>query len=317
MRKGRLLISGMLGFWLWLAGMPANHDTAGGWLAGGLPRAHAADLGGNLDVNTTLNENSIVSSVLTFADGVELTVSSGYKLTVNARLASNPAAARLINNGTTINTVSNPTNMNIDNYGNFTTSGWFNYAPSAGSEHPQFNNYSGATITNDASFDLRASGVLENYGTLTNNYDFWVQGTLNNRSGGKIENNMSTRYLDISGTLNNDYGGTITNNGNIRTGTLNNGGTFINNAGGIIENWGQGFNNQAGGLLVNNGTLNNIGNSNSDSAGIVNNSGTLQNNGRIMINAEFSMSAGEVRSVLNNYGPAPPSTTTASSTTAR
>jgi hypothetical protein len=97
----------MVGFWLWLAGLPVSHDTVCEWLAGEPPRAQAAEIGGTITTDTTIDSATTVNP--------DLTVNSDVTLTGVA-----PNTNTLYNNGSILNLASFYTNLNLVNNGNFT-----------------------------------------------------------------------------------------------------------------------------------------------------------------------------------------------------
>lgn len=293
MRKAKFFISGILAFWLWLFG---EH-----------PRTHAYDIVGS-NISGTVDADATLNDVLDV--NPSLTVNPGVTLTLKARLqAAVPATNILTNNGTILSIAGNYTNLNIVNNGYFwngtSTTGAHVSVGQNNADPTVFTNNSGATLTNvKGIWEVRDSAIMNNYGRVTNNSNFDVSGTMNNYSGGIIINNQSAYSFSVSGTLNNYSGGAISNNGSLYLyNTLNNSGTLTNNNGATITNQSVvGFNNQAGGLLVNNGTLNiTTPNHTLGIAAVLNNYGTLENNGLIANNGSQLMS-GVNQSILNNYG---------------
>jgi hypothetical protein len=183
---------------------------------------------------------------------------------------------------------------------------------------PFYNNL-GGYITNNSTiqnyYDFYNLGIIDSYGTFSNNHAYLDNsGTFNNGLGGYIDNEGATTNT-LTGTFNNqgyidsdvfwnygytDNSGTIDNYGHLfNWGTFDNSGNVINGA--LTKNWGT-FNNQGtingsgaivnelGGLTINDGIINNelwnygtIINNNiirsdlfSDNYGTIINSGTFE-----------------------------------------
>jgi fibronectin-binding autotransporter adhesin len=151
------------------------------------------------------------------------------------------------------------------------------------------------------------SGTLTNSGTLNNNglgeLTIDYQGTLDNNSGGILNNNGAgipgtDRGLTVRGTLRNNSGGLLNNNGKLRlggttsvtydlfrtrtgdfSGTIENTGTLTNSS--IMDLYFAStlHNNSAGSVVNNSGaflTLRNSARINNNSGGTVNNNGSLR-----------------------------------------
>ncbi len=187
-----------------------------------------------------------------------------------------------------------------------------------------FVNNSGATVdavTNAGTTSNAGTvGSLTNTaGTFTNNTGGTITGTTT-VSGGTVTNNFVITDADVAAvaTFVNNSGatagairnsGTVTNAGTIAS-VQNDGGTFTNNAGGIVT----GSTNVIGGSVTNNATLNdvNVGaagtftNASGATAGAVTNAGTASNAGTI---ASLTNTAG---TFTNNAGGTVTGTTTVS-----
>ena len=121
----------------------------------------------------------------------------------------------------------------------------YNGDPSAGS---QYNNLGSIDI--DGTWDNEwflwnlPSGTFNINGEFSNNALFTSVGTINNNSGGTLNNTYSDigglplwGVLNISGTLNNNLGATLNNDGDFASAaTVNNAGTLISSATGSIYN---------------------------------------------------------------------------------
>jgi len=152
---------------------------------------------------------------------------------------------------------------------------------------------------------LTINGTLTNNGTITNIGYIINSGTINNLSGGTINNNNSGVIRNLSfvinygtitnnsfgqitniGTITNNSGGTITNNN-----TLNNYGTITNNSGGTIAN---------NSFMSNLGTTTNFGTINNLNA--IRNYGTITNNSGGTINSSDSIVNFSGGTITNNSG---------------
>lgn len=225
-------------------------------------------------------------------------LSSQGALTNNASYFSNAygfeTSARLTNNKSFSNTgslhiVSATGAASLDNLGTLTNNGQIQ------ADAP-VNNMAGARLINNGTFEGRAIAV-NNSGSLVNNGSFRLLfGRLTNNVGATLDNRGDFKALVSSnisnqGTLRNRSGATMNTSG------VNNTGTIINDAGGLITA-GDRFNNASGGMLINHGTITTIDSlfvlaqgSNYDFTG-----GTFINSralGRMVLNRDFAF--GEAR----------------------
>jgi hypothetical protein len=293
MRKTRLFISGMVGFWLWLAGLPTSHDTAGQWLAGELPRAHAHVISGN-EISGTVDADFTVYGFLYV--NPSLTVDPGAKLTLAAGASLQPTVAgvtTLTNNGTVETYNNTASGLSVVNNGTFNILGAGYTTGGLGI----FTNTSTGTVTIDAAmnpFHLENTGIITNNnylaignagqvsnnnsgGVIINNSNMVINTSLNNNSQGRVIDGQTVYGLTNYGTLN-FFGGILTNSG-----------TIMNAAGGTFTS-ARIFNNEAGGLLINNGTMIS---SNANNYKEITNRGTIENRGT------FTTMGG---TTLDNYG---------------
>ncbi|MDT8903998.1 autotransporter outer membrane beta-barrel domain-containing protein [Anaeroselena agilis] len=319
MRKTRLLATGMLGFWLWLAGLPANHDTAGQWLAGRLSPARAADVSGEVTAGATLTGDNVVGTSLTvnaelYTGSGTLTVNAGATLTNNNILwnwDTSNVYGTLINNGTIVNndtgvlspgggklgriTGGNLTNNNtiinysdigsaggtLTNNGTIANLGAGNMAFHHGTNRGRITSDSGGSLT---LYDTanESGGTITGYGSLRIY-------TSTNKSGGTITGYGSI-VIEAS---TNDAGAAIDNYGTGVTINLVNSGTVTNYAGGTLD-MARSTENNAGGKIVNHGTLTNT----QYTAGLkMTNNGILENSGFFQNTYTLGL-----RAVLDNNG---------------
>ena len=324
MRKGRLIISGMLGFWLWLAGMPINHDTAGQALGGLLPRAHAADVSGTNSSETSLTGDNTVNTALInnaplyTGDGT-LTINAGATLTnssnkfeiqtKNAVWPNNQG--KLINYGTLENLAGAMIYLGgyenygiLYNYGDLepgarsvnygtivTKDGSLTYF---GSTNYLYTNYfindRTGTITIESGSKgflgyITNSGRIENYADGINFYGS------TNTAGGVIIN-YGKFWSAVTNT--NEAGGIIDNYGTWEVFSINNSGAFTNHTGASVSLRGTTYN-QAGGTIVNQAGATFLGFSDSAGfyyAGLINEAGGLVQNYGTM----------ELSGPVTNYG---------------
>ncbi len=240
-------------------------------------------------------------------------LSSQGALTNNASYFSNAYGfdtyARLTNNKSFTNTGSlhimgATAAVSLDNIGTLTNNGQIR-------ADAVVNNMAGAKLTNNGTFEGYFAPV-NNSGSLINNGSFrLVSATLINNAGATLDNRADFQAqvnasINNKGTLRNRNGATLSTSG------VNNTGTIINEAGGLIKA-GSGFNNASGSTLINRGTITTADSvftlaqgSNYDFTG-----GTFINSsalGRVVLNRDFAFGeakAGVVKleygSVLRNY----------------
>ena len=183
-------------------------------------------------------------------------------------------------NGTMFDSPFNPggTNGNLENYGTLN----INSGGTLHAEEGKWYNYGTLNINTGGTLDMFESTLtnygllnnivtINNYGILNHNYD-----TLNNTSGGTLNNNGGTLNIEI-GTYHKNDGATLLNNG------------VLNNKNGGTLNIG------SGGTLTNHGVLNN----DAGSTMITNTGGNFTNYGSVAIQGPFALTN---LAVVDNYG---------------
>jgi len=183
-------------------------------------------------------------------------------------------------------------------------------------------NNAGGTIRNFDTFNID-SGTLNNSGDFNNNSGgkLSIDGTIDNKAGGKINNNLGGTITLTLGEIKNSAG--IINNSDkikIPGGKISNGATFNNNAGSTIliedgfivnENGGT-FNNNPSATIDNGpfdgeitnkvgGTFNNHGILNNDSSDVFND-GTWKNTGKLINKDGVFNTLIENTGILDNLG---------------
>ena len=244
------------------------------------------------DIATQSGNNWTLIQNTTILKCQTLTIPYGETLTINS-------GQTLINKGTIVNfgTITNSGTLKIEgSLNNFGTIDNSNLITTEGGISGIISNNAGGIITNRKHFYIQNKGTLNNSGTINNNTaslsDLKIVGTLNNF--GTITNYASADFTtdnDISGIINNNAGGIITNNGIFFIRGVN---TLNNSA--TFNNSG---NLKIDGTLNNSGTIDNSGTITNDTltTGIINNSGTIDNSGNIKIYGTLNNSA-----TLNNSG---------------
>jgi len=304
MRKTRLFISGVVGFWLWLAGMTIKPDAVG-WqfFSVELPRAYAADISGTITTDTSIDSDTTINPTLTVDSGT---------LTLNAALMGPvpyvPGVTVLTNNGAILNRHNYQRFiMDVVNNGSITNG----TSPLDGALLHFGSGVTSSVVTNNGAItNYRTTfvyGVMENYGTVTDHNKFYVVGSFNNYSGGRMIYNKST---EMNGSFNNYSGGAVEMNGAlIIEGTLNNEGAVNNNAGGVLTNNYGTVTNKAGGAITNNvgGIVDNLGELNNQIGGMITNYGTLKNSSTGNLTnsgtlANYSLIQNTALATLTNYG---------------
>ena len=252
---------------------------------------------------------------LTVDSGVGLIVDSGVTLSLDENTIVNHG--NITNSGEIImgclgSTCSGV--VNITNYGTFSNQGTILNVNGVIDNYGIINN--NGLIYNSYDFEFVTdtinnynSGVINNWGTITNDGtdgNFGIinnSGTINNNSGGTIGNSAA---ITNDNTITNNSGATITNDKTITNtsgATINNNGTISNNSGGTINNYGT-ISNNSGGTLNNNSTIsNNSGATLNKNGTISNNSGgTISNNSGATLNNNGTLSNNSGGIIANNSG---------------